>query len=186
MPPGFRRSQILLLLVFILILAGITLLVRHTRSPEIGLGRPEPEIPLYPGATEVVRHMNEVIGSQILAFQSTDSYPSAKVLDYYRQTLEATGYRPARPLQPAWQPAEVSEKGRSLVLNANWIDPEGLRLLELRISAREKFNRDPESGRLINTEVLPGQKVEILLSRKVFISSGQGESHSPQRAQSEN
>lgn len=173
MPSKLRRSIIFVLLGSFILLNGIAYIVLKSRSPEIGWGREEPEIPSYPQALNEKRQKINVYGHQTYSFEVTNDYPSTTVLDYYSGVLEAQGYRPVREdYKPAWSPEKTRGDTRTHVISQFWVDPEGLRVLQLDIKAREKIERDPDSERIIDTQMLPGERVEINLSRKVFLPGG--------------
>ncbi len=153
------------------VLLGTAQLVRYLqRSGVIKSRAKEPQIPLYPQAWEVRRQVDELIGWKSVTFRAPEDYPSLHVLDFYRKTLEKQGYRSADGKTiPSWSPEAGKSNARRLVLSAHWRDPAGLRLFALEIAATEKIVRDPQTGRLIARELLPGLQVTCTLSRKVFI-----------------
>lgn len=165
-----RRTIILVLLACFVALNAIAYMIRATRRSDEGWGRQEPKIPLYPGAKQPKYLKNDVLGWQSLVFQVEENHPSTKVFDYYCNLLESKGYRMIEGSKaPSWQQTEVSKDGQKLEISGFWQDPEQLRVFQLDVIATEEFDRDLASGRLIGSSILPGEKVEIILSRKVFI-----------------
>ncbi|NIM04489.1 MAG: hypothetical protein GTO55_01175 [Armatimonadetes bacterium] len=175
MTPEQRRTLIFVLLLCFVFLTGVAYLARYMRPSGMGWGREEPVIPSHPDAQNELRHKQEMLGWQSLTFEVNKNYPSTAVFDYYRGLLKSEGYSPIPTGQePTWQPTDMEEGKRRLIMTGYWVDPEGLRVLQLDVSCVEEFTRDPESGRLISQEILPGQRVELTLSRKVFLPSDEG------------
>jgi hypothetical protein len=171
-PAGLRRTIIIAAFICLAGLVSAHYLAQRFQSAAGSRPSQEPEIPLYPEARNISRQRQAVLGWQGLTFQVNYNYPSTKVFDYYRVLLESQGYRPIPPdQQPVWQPADVTKESRKLVMAGDWVDAEGLRVLQLKVSVTEEFMHDPETGRLLSQRTLPGQNLQITLSRKVFLPS---------------
>lgn len=171
MLPGTRRTLVIVLVGCFIGLNLIAYLITSAGQGRRGWGTREPEVPLYPGAQQIHRQRNDLLGWQNITFKVLEeSYPSTKVLEYYRTTLKAQGYRRSFPdKESKWIPNNEEKTSRKLTIGDYWVDAAGLRVFEINISATEKLDRDPANERVINSTTLPGLKVECILSRKVVL-----------------
>ena len=151
MPAEFRRFVLVLAVVWIALVAIVTILY-HSIAPSPGVAMPE--VPIYPGA-----HNTEVQGGPSISFKRV-SYtvdldpPAQELVDFYdRAMVEAGWHRWKRATSPKWQ-TQRGAQGTVSRLVVQWLDRQELWQCDLVLAWAPQqggISRGPESGQMTVT-----------------------------------
>jgi hypothetical protein len=161
---GFNRRELLrmvavLAAVWALVMLLLTVLQRSAKPGRIPT---EPLLVHYPGYEDVEEQTSENLGFRKYWFTLNEDYPSKSVYYFYKNLLEAEGWRPLAAGEPQWTRQTTDEEARDL-FHAVWVSPDSLFQIELQMLSTVQLVRQQEAVVLGERE--PGIQVFVTQRR---------------------
>lgn len=153
------RTVFVLATAWVLIVLVLTKLQRSAKP-----GRPPAGPPLvhYPGYEDVEEQTAENLGLRKYWFTLNEDYPSKSVYYFYKNVLEADGWRALADGEPQWARKATDEEARDL-FNAVWVSPDNLFQIEVQMLSTVRLVQQQEAVVLGERE--PGIQVFVTQRR---------------------